>query len=577
MPFDAIVTRSIVKELSDMLVGGRVDKIYQPFCDEIIINARSRGDNVRLLLTINQSRPGIYITKVSRDNPKNAPLFSMLLRKHLMGGKILSIKCDDFERIVTLEVESQTELGDVLKKRLVIEIMGKHSNIILVNHENKIIDSIKHVDSSMSSVREIMPARPYVVPPTKDKTVPTDVSIETMLESIDMPLERCMLDRIKGFSPYIIRKICTNAKVSSDASVSELSGDDISRIKKNFGDVVDNIKKNNFSPCIEYDGERACDFYCMDFGGNNIKRIKSMNECVDLFYQEKDRLNRLNTAKSNVMKIVNTNINRCSKKIRIKEKEISDATTNMRAKLYGDLIIANLYRMKNNEDSVMLKNFFSEEQEIVKIPLDPKLTPNDNAQRYYKRYRKAKTTLELQTDELAKTKEEFEYLEGIRHTIDNATEIEDVDDIRDELQDGGYITNVYSSYSKRTKPSVSMPRKFVTKEGYVIAVGKNNRQNEELTLRWASPHDMWLHVRGGQGSHVVIRTDKREVPMDVIYKAAKLAAYYSKEREAGVVEVDYTYVKHVRKLKKDKPGKVIYYNSKTVSVKAEIDDTLTKE
>ena len=403
MPFDAIVTRSVVKELGKLLVGGRIDKIYQPFHDEIIINIRSLGKNHKLLLTVNPSSPRINLTNISRENPINAPLFCMVLRKYLTGGKILNITCEDFERIVTIEIESLTELGELLVKKLIIEIMGKHSNIILVNHENKILDSIKHIDKDISKVREVMPARPYILPPSQNKMSPFDVSIDNLLKNAqDNQIGGYLLDNIKGFSPYIIKKICRVSDIDYNEVASNINDTNIKALKNNLQDTIRKIKDNSFMPYIEYKNNEPCEFYCIDFPKDNKEKIASISECIDKYYQYKDNINNIKSKKSNILKVVNTNISRCKKKKKLQEKMLSEVKDKEKLKLYGELLIANIYRIPQGVDKITLQNFYSEDYEDVEILLNPNITPQDNAQKYFKKYQKAKSTFEMQTIELKK-------------------------------------------------------------------------------------------------------------------------------------------------------------------------------
>ena len=569
MPFDAIVTRGVVQELRKILVGGRVDKIYQPFCDEVILNIRSQGKNHKLLLTVNPNSARVNLTNVSRQNPINAPLFCMVLRKHLTGGKILEIACEDFERIITIEVESQTELGDILKKKLVIEIMGKHSNIILVNHENKILDSIKHIDSEISKVREVMPARPYILPPKPNKISPTALKIDELFANLKQEtIGKYLLDNIKGFSPYIIKKICAKCGINYDQTVNDIQLD---KLKSCFKCTIDKILRNEFSPYIEYSGNKPCEFYCIDFGIGDTKSMLSINECIDKFYEYKDSINIIKSKKSNIAKVVNTNISRCKKKINLQQKMLKDVSNKDKLKLYGELLIANIYRVPSGSETVTLQNFYSLDNEEVTIPLNSDITPQQNAQNYFKKYAKAKATFEKQTCELEKSLHELEYLESVLRDINDSDEEFELDEIKHELVEEGYIITTYSKYKKRENKSVSMPRKFVTSEGFTIAVGKNNTQNDMLTLKWASSSDIWLHTKNIPGSHVIIRKENRDIPNEVIHKAACLSAYFSKARDEDLVAVDYTEVKNIKKPRGAKPGMVIYFNNKTIYVKPSLD------
>jgi predicted ribosome quality control (RQC) complex YloA/Tae2 family protein len=398
LPFDGVVVKCIVNELSDMLLGGRIEKIFQPESDEIILNVRAKGQNLKLLLSANPSYPRVHFTESSKDNPAAPPVFCMLLRKHLSGGKITGIEFHDFERIITIEAESMNELGDLSSKKLIIEIMGRHSNIILVSNEGRILDSIKHVDSDVNRIREIMPGRPYILPPPQDKHNPEQVDIDLLFSEMkagaETSIEKQLLSSIKGFSPLLCREICFLSGIDDRRPWGSLSEVEINSLKKALSEVIGDIENNRFNPCIIYDGtvdEKPIDFHCLKIKQYvHSKSFDSMSNVLDLFYFEKDRIERSKQKKADVLKLLNNNIDRCNKKLALQYDKLREVSEREKIKLAGELITANIYAIQKGVKKVSLLNYYSENREYLEISLDENLTPQENAQRYFKQYVKAK-------------------------------------------------------------------------------------------------------------------------------------------------------------------------------------------
>jgi predicted ribosome quality control (RQC) complex YloA/Tae2 family protein len=574
VPFDGIVTKCIVNELSETLTGGRVEKIFQPEADEIIINIRAQGQNFKLLLTASASYPRIHFTASVRENPATPPVFCMLLRKHLSGGKILGVDFHDFERIVTLQIESSNEMGDVSVKRLIIEIMGRYSNIILVNHESKIIDSIKHVDIETSSVREVMPARLYVMPPSQNKISPEDLSAIEVLDFINSNtednIENYLLNNIKGFSPLLCREICNYSGIDGKIKASGISIDDAAKIKQCLAKIIESIKICNFSPCIIYKDESKeipFDFHCLEVTQySNVEYMTSMSMVLDMFYTSKDKVERLKQKKADLLKVLKNSLDRCKKKLALQQEKLRDVADREKLKLYGELITANIYCISGSLKSISVLNYYSENNEFIEIPLDENLLPQENAQRYFKQYAKAKSTFMYTTRQLAETLKELDYLESVQHLLDNCINLKEMDEVRQELASEGYMTLKKAKIGFKKKDTASKPLHYISTDGLDIFVGKNNIQNDLLTMKQASSNDTWLHIRNCPGSHVIIRKLQYDIPDTTLLEAAILAAYHSRSRLSSNVAVDYTTVKNVKKPSGAKPGMVTYDNFKTIIV-----------
>jgi len=573
LPLDGVVVKCVVNELSDAVIGGRIEKIYQPEQDEIIIYLRSKGQNLKLLLSANASYPRIHLTDQTKENPSNPPVFCMLLRKHLSGGKITGIEFHDFERIISIHIESISELGDITSKKLIIEIMGKHSNIILVNSDNIIIDCIKHVDSDISRVREVMPARPYTFPPEQDKTSPRLLDVMQFIELVkkygSSSISKYLLKSIKGFSPLLCEEICFRAGIDENATVSSISDDMIQRLRLVLEEIISTIMNSQFTPCIIWNGEKRekpLDFHAIKMSRyNTTDYFESISVVLDSFYTARDNINRLNQRKADLVKVLNNGIARCNKKISIHQDKLREVADREKYKLYGELITANIYCIPKNSKKVTLLNYYSENNEYIDIPLDENLSPQDNAQRYFKKYTKAKSAFAYTQEQLKETFNELEYLESVLHSLETSDSLKDIEEIRQELVDEGYITSRKKKQNKK-KSDTFQPHVYKSSDGNYIYVGKNNVQNDVLTLKFSSSNDIWLHTKNIPGSHVIIKKGKENISDRTLFEAALLAAYHSKARHSSHVEVDYTQGRNVKKPNGAKPGMVIYNNYKTIVV-----------
>jgi len=573
MPFDGSVVHSIVSELNRTIVNGKIDKIYQPEKDELIIHIRNYKDNYKLLMSASPSYPRVHLTQENRSNPAVPPSFCMLLRKHLMGGRILEVRQPGLERIMEIDIECFDELGYSAHKTLIAEIMGRHSNIIFIDKSSgRIIDSIKRVSFEISSVREVLPGMVYEYPPSGGKRNPLSITWESFQKCIEalngsIRAEKYLINSYNGISPVIAREICLRASVDSDSDMAQLNSFQLKRVYDSLCWLKDSLLNRSFKPNIVFMEGKASDFSCLDlevYRKYDKEYYGSISETVYKYYDEKDRKDRIKQKSGDIYKIITNRLDRCKKKLEILRNELSDAEASERYKIYGDIIMSNLYNLEKGMSSARLLNYYSPEVDYVEVPLDPQLTPTANAQKYYKQYNKSKNAVGRIHEQLRENSQEMQYLEAQLDNLDKCTEEIELEEIRNELAEQGYIKARKAPKSKQSK--VSKPMHFVSSNGFDIYVGKNNAQNDYLTLKLASSQDMWLHTKDIPGSHVIIKAEGREIDDTTLEEAANLAAYYSKGRMSSKVPVDYTRKKNVKKPAGAKPGMVIYDNYWTMYV-----------
>ena len=581
MSFDGIAAKCIVEELSDKLTGGRIEKVFQPEADELALNIRSLNSNYRLVLSASANYPRIHLTSASKENPMAPPMFCMLLRKHLSGGKILGFEFHDYERIIGIRIESVNELGDISEKKLIIEIMGRYSNIIFVNSEDKIIDAIKHIDSDVSSVREVMPARPYVLPPQQDKKSLEFLDYNAFILSFadeNAVVEKHLLNSVKGFSPLLCREVCHRADVDGKKRAAALTAAEIEAIVSILKEFALRIADRNFAPVIAYEDKNfyhPLDFHCLGLTQYQYKQeYASMSQVLDIFYSAKDLDERLKQKKADLFKVLGNNIERCSRKLALQQEKLREVADRDNLRLYGELITANIYCIPANTPVVSLMNYYSEAGEHIDVPLDTNLTPQENAQRYFRKYSKAKSAYTNTSKQVEESQKELDYLESVLQLLENCNLSNEIEEVRQELASQGYMTLKRKPGSKKVEKQ-SEPLRFVSSDGFDILVGKNNKQNDQLTLKIASSNDIWLHTKNIPGSHVIIKKQKDEIPDRTLFEAAMLAAFHSKARQSSGVPVDFTAVKNVKKPSGAKPGMVIYENYRTITVTPE--EKLVKE
>ncbi len=572
MALDAVAIRALVNELQ-VLVGGRIDKIHQPERDEIIIHVRTFEDHYKLVVSASSAHPRIHLTKNSKKNPAVAPLFCMLLRKHIGSGKIVAIEQEGFERIVKVSVESYDELGDLTTKQLIIEIMGRYSNIVLVSADNRIIDSVKHIDESVSSVREILPGGLYEAPPVQDKKNLTDFDNETPLDfSRPQKADKALISSIGGISPLTARELIYSVYGTTDVNSQEINTNRSAALKVAVIRLCEKVKSGEFYPCLITDNNtgRIIEFSAIDIAQYEklarVEHYDSMNALVDAFYYKRDMHERMRQKSADLVKLLNNSRERAAKKMSILERTLKDAENLETYRIYGDLLTANIYRMGEGMKEIEVENFYESDCPTVKITLDPAMSPSQNAQKYYKKYTKAKTALTEAAKQLESSRTDLDYIESTLAMVENCEEVADINAIRAELIEQGYIARRQINKNKRKKEA-SKPMHFVSSDGFDIYVGRNNTQNDYLTLKLANSSDLWFHTKDIHGSHTVIKLGlDKDVPHQTIFEAAQLAAYYSKARESSQVPVDYTVIKNVKKPNGAKPGMVIYEGYNTIYV-----------
>ncbi len=580
MSYDGMVTRCVTEELKTLLVGGKVDKIYQPERDEVILVIRSMQGNHRLLLSASASNPRVHLTQVSRENPMVPPMLCMLMRKHLQGGRILSVSQFGFDRVIRIDIECRNELGDLCTKSIITEIMGRHSNIILLDETNRIMDCAKHIDFTVSAVRQVLPGLFYENPPEQEKLRPDEYVLLDLLRNLDNQPEDTLLDRFLlsafiGMSPLLAREIVYRFTEQTKVIKAEI---DTAQFLTFVDEFLKNLCQNQFCPTLvlSKDDKKPFAFSCVKLeqyeNSSLLETASSMSQVIDAYFEKRAQRERMNQRSAALAKLVHNHIERCEKKLVMHQENLQKSKNREQYKIYGDLIKANLYRMENGSNSLFAENYYSESLETVEIPLKSELTPSQNAQRYYKLYSKAKTTEKYAAEQAEFTKNELYYLETVQDALEKADTPAALTEIRDELAEGGYILTPKTNPKKKQK---SKPLSFSSSDGFEILVGRNNKQNDELTIRMAYSTDLWFHTKNIPGSHVIIRTQGgKEIPETTIVEAASLAAFYSKAQNSSKVPVDFTSVKNVKKPNGAKPGMVIYDHYNTLYVEPKSPENL---
>jgi len=567
MAMDGIAVRCTAFELNQILKNARVDKVYQPELDEIVIGFRTDHDNVRLVLSASANHARVHLTTQKKENPMQAPLFCMLLRKHLTPARLIRVTQQDFERILVFEFACTTELGDPVKKYLIAELMGRHSNLIFTEENGRIIDSVKHIDVNVSSVRQILPGLEYKGAPSQNKKNPllTEESeiAQLIQENPDQKLEKLLLQTYTGLSPLACREIAYRVAGDWDADTSRLPHDTVSKIVSFFADIRD----NRFVPSLVMEGEKSIEFSAFNPTqyGEKVIYPESFSLTLERYFTNRDVDSRQHQRAAAMDKVISNLIERTAKKCNIYRQTIKDAEKKELQKQYGDLIMANLYRIQTGDTALVTQNFYSETGEEVTITLDPQKGAAQNAQRYYTRYTKQKTAEKMAKEQLQSAIEELEYLESVKQFLETAKTPSELSDIRDELHAQGYLS--HGSKGKKKKSQKVQPRVFVSSDGFTIYVGKNNIQNDAITFQLSRSCDIWLHTKNIPGSHtLIVRGGAEEIPDRTLEEAAMLCAYHSKAKNGVKVPVDYTECKFVKKISGAKPGMVIYDNFSTAYV-----------
>jgi len=572
MPFDGTTLASVVHELSNTIIGGRIDKISQPEPDEIYINLRAGGKNHKLLITANSNAPRLNFTAAAKIAPLKAPMFCMMLRKHLTAGRIVGITQPEFERIVEIHIEAMDEMGDKSPKILLIEIMGKHSNIMLLDANRKILDSIKHVSPALSNSRPILPGIVYSRPPTPDKQNPTKVMTQDAFASIvgvaNLKIQQSIYQRLNGISPILASEICTRARVACDTFTGDLTAADITRLYGAFCNVFSRIESGNFSCSIYWDNEgRAVDIAPLSmvlYSQHRAEAFDSPSAMLESFYAKRDEAYRINQKTVDLRKLISTHQERCRKKAFMHDRTLEDIKNRDTLRVKGELLTSYLHLVEKGASSFTADNFY-DQNKPMDIALDPTLTAAENAQRYFKLYNKQKRAFIALGEQMEKNQSDLEYLDSVAIAMETITDEADIAEIRAELASQGFAKRRTEPKNKKAAVAAK-PLRYISSDGFDIYVGKNNTQNDYLTLKMANGNDIWLHTKEIPGSHVIIVTGGKEPPVSTLIEAANLAAFYSKARNSAQVPVDYVAKKYVKKPSGAKPGFVIYDYHKTVYV-----------
>lgn len=571
MAFDGVTIAGIVSELKDQLVGNRIYKIAQPEKDELILTIKGSCGQVRMLMSADASLPLLYLTEKNKTSPMTAPNFCMLLRKHLQNARIVSVTQPGLERIVRFELEHLNELGDLCRKYLIIELMGKHSNIIFCDDKEMIIDSIKHISGMVSSVREVLPGRSYFIPKTQDKAELLECSAEEMaavLKAKSLPVYKAIYTGFTGISPCIAQELCYRAGIDADLPSSGLTAEALGRLVSELGRLADCVKTEIFDFNIVYENNQPVEYAAIrlsSYAQEQSRSFESVSALLEYYYAEKNVITRIRQRSVDLRRIVQTALERNVKKYDLQMKQLQDTEKREKYRVYGELLNAYGYGVETGAKSMEALNYY--DNQMITIPLDPMLSAGENAKKYFDKYQKLKRTYEALTTLTKETKEEIDHLKSISTSLDIALKEEDLVQIKEELIDSGYIRR--KGNAKREKIT-SRPFHYVSSDGYHIYVGKNNYQNEELTFKFATGNDWWFHTKGIPGSHVVVRTNGEEVPDRVFEEAGKLAAHYSQARGQEKVEIDYTQKKNVKKPNGSKPGFVVYYTNYSLVIDSDI-------
>jgi predicted ribosome quality control (RQC) complex YloA/Tae2 family protein len=557
MSFDGLFTRAITNELSSLLKGGRINKIHQPYKNEIILAVRANGVNHKLLLSAHPSYARVQVTNEQYDNPNEPPMFCMLLRKHLEGSIIEDIKQAGLDRMIIFEVKGRNEIGDISYKQLIVEIMGRHSNIIIVDkNRNMILDSIKHVSFAVNTHRAIMPGQEYVMPPQQEKMNPFEAQVDDVLRLIDFnagKLDKQLVSNFAGVSPVLAREIVFKAGLANRTT-----------IPKAFVSVMSEFREHNYQPSIT-NGSNKESFYLLPLEHlkGEAKSFDYLSSLLDRFYFGKAERERVKQQGNDLERLIANEKEKNEKKILKLEKTLEDAQKAEQYQLYGELLTANIFMAEKGMKEITVVNYYDENGASITIPLEPRKTPSENAQRYFTKYQKAKNSVNIVKEQIEIAKAEVSYFDSLLQQVEAASP-KDIEEIREELIEGGYIRARQKKGNKNKQNQKPLLEKYRSSDETEILVGKNNKQNDYLTNKAAARDEIWLHTKDIPGSHVVIRS--KEPSEETILEAAQIAAYFSKARNSSSVPVDFTKVRHVKKPAGAKPGFVIYEQQQTVYV-----------
>lgn len=562
---DGIVLNHIATDLKETLVGGRVDKITQPEKDELLIHIRAGGKKQRLLMAAQATMPRIHLTYKNKKNPQTPPSFCMLLRKYIGNGRIIDVQQLSMERILKITLEQLNEMGDLCSYGLIIEIMGKHSNIILVDNEDVVLDSIKRIGANISSVRQIFPGRTYELPPGQDKVDIREVKdiddMRRLLVAKNDLVYKCIYTTYVGISPFVANNICFAAGIDNNSHIESLSNAEFAILHEKICDLVVRMHDRKYTPYLIMDMEGNYeDYHSLLLQENlfekQVVKQDNINTLIDSFYETRSLQVRMKQKTYDLRRLIQTSLDRATKKLSIQDRQLKDTDNMETFKIKGELILANQYMIKGGEESIEVLNYYTNETQM--ITLDPTKSAIENANKAFDKYNKKKRTLVAVTEQIEKTKAEIDYLESVKYAVENVKTEEEIEDIRRELMDTGYIRFRKGAKNNKLK---SKPYHYVSSDGFHMYVGKNNLQNDELSTKFASNSDWWFHTKEVPGSHVIVKCEGKELPDRAYEEAAALAAYYSKARQSTKVTVDYTMKKHLKKPHGSAPGYVIYHTN----------------
>ena len=566
MPFDAIFMTALTAELRDALVGGKVDKLYQPARDEAVLHMRAGRDNVRLLLSASPAHPRAQLTRVPRENPETPPMFCMLLRKHFTGARLLELSQPSMERLLEFRFETLDELGDRVERRLVLECIGRKSNLIMLDGAGRITDCMRRADGDLSVKRPLMPGLYYQLPEPTGRLDPSAMEPDELRDFVlaNAPdgdgQDKWLLDHFNGLSPLIARELVFQGDGSREGLALRLE------------ELMDRLNRRDFTPTVLLKDGKPMDFTfqpVLQYGpGVELKRYPTFSALLDDFYEQKEAQERVKQRGQDFIRSVTQARNRTAKKIVNQEQDLARSADRERLRQFGDILTTNFYQMTKGQTVLRAQNYYDPECREVDIPLDPLLTPQQNAAKYYKDYKKAQKAEEMLTIQLEKNRSELNYLDSVLEMIQLSEGDKDLQEIRQELMDNGYLKQHKRNMTAKGKQKIvhAKPMEFRSSAGLTILVGKNNSQNDRLTLKDADKRDLWFHAQKLHGSHVILKTGGAEPDQQSLTEAAMLAAWFSQARESAQVPVDYTPVKIVKKPAGAKPGFVIYNTYRTVFV-----------
>ena len=573
MPFDAFFLTAVRRELEGSLTGCRIDKVQQPQRDTLILSMRGAAGGGRLLLTASPNHPRIHLTNEPAENPAQPPMFCMLLRKHLTGGRLVSMQQPEMERLLDLTFDCTDEMGSPTRKHLILEIMGRNSNLILTGEDGRILDCLRRVDFEMSEKRQVLPGLYYHLPPTQGKRDPFAVTGEELAAFLSAQiapkrLDGWLLDTFGGLSPLVCRELAFRLTGDLDTDLSALSAEEKTALAARMLAAFAQLQTMPPQPMLLYRDERPWDFTCLPVTqyGDFIRQepYDSFSQLLDRFYAARDRADSIRQSSQAIRKTVSNLHARTARKLENQRKELAATHDRERLRQLGDILTANLYAIRRGQTKLRAADFYDPDMKEIEITLNPAISPQQNAAKFYKDYQKAKNAERILTEQIAKGEQELAYLASVLDALTRAESARDLQEIRAELVSGGYLRE--TDRKKRMKLPPSRPMRFMSSDGFPIFVGRSNRQNDELTTKLAAKTDIWLHVQKIPGSHVIIETNGRTPPDRTVTEAMQLAAYYSQARDGQNVPVDYTPVKFVKKPAGAKPGMVIYTTYQTAVV-----------